>query len=101
MDRDRIYLPSSSETPDVVVVGYITSDTIVNIDENLERHPYHACGGVSTYFSIVSSALGYTTGIITPVGEDFYQDYLSGCLLSQRHGVTKSRLPRLRTVQGY
>lgn len=64
------------ERIDVAVVGYITRDTIIIAGEN-ERSEYHSCGGVSSYFSLVTSALGYNTGIVTPIGNDFSQDYIT------------------------
>ncbi len=89
-------LETELEDIDMAVVGYVTRDTIVNIDENGERHPYHSVGGVSTYFSMVSASLGHATGIVSPVGDEFRTDYLS-LADAQRYGLSNDQAAELRT----
>ena len=93
---DGTMLETEPEDIDMAVVGYVTRDTIVNIDESGERHPFHSVGGVSTYFSMVSSSLGHPTGIVSPVGDEFRADYLSPAD-AQRYGLSDDQTAELRT----
>ncbi|HIE41453.1 MAG TPA: hypothetical protein EYP80_02190, partial [Candidatus Aenigmarchaeota archaeon] len=80
---------------DVVVIGYITQDTIALVDEDGNREDYNACGGVSSYFSMVTSALEYKTGIVTPVGDDFFQDYIDNEIVD-RFNLSDDDVLRIR-----
>ncbi|MFX1512309.1 MAG: carbohydrate kinase family protein [Promethearchaeota archaeon] len=59
---------------DVCILGYITDDFYVSYEKDEVKDPVtiDVPGGITTYSSKVSTALGYRTGIVATVGEDFF-----------------------------
>lgn len=78
---------------DIVSVGHLTIDTIILPDRNL---PLNVLGGSATYASLAARRLNATVSVVSKVGGDFPNAYMSWL---EQEGINLSGMVKVENAQ--